>query len=249
MQKTSEINFSTYLKKYWFQLSLICIAFYIVTSKDLSFQFNINNPKIENSNDWPDKVQQEGDKETERYTQNKSKLEIAKGEAGFFKSTPFIGRGNNQSGKKSEFPKIDEYVVESYLKRFSNVAINERKKYGVPSSIILANALFHSYAGKRDMTRSGNNHFGIPCSDDWNGENGTYLGTCYRHYENAWMSFRDHSLYVTSGNFEKLKQLGTKDYKGWAKNLEAVGYSEFEDLEKNLISIIEQYNLDLLDTK
>ncbi|MFT7606395.1 MAG: flagellum-specific peptidoglycan hydrolase FlgJ, partial [Saprospiraceae bacterium] len=223
MENTSTINLTFYLKKYWFQLSLVTIVLYVILSKDLSFQFNINNPDIENSIELPNNVQQPGKKEKELFTQKSSNPEVVKSEAGFFSSIPFIGSGSSSAKKKSELPQIEAFVIDSYLKRFANVAISERKKYGVPASIILANALFHSYAGKRDMAQSGNNHFAIPCTTDWNGPNDTYTGMCYRHYENAWTSFRDHSLFVTSGKYAKLRQLGSTDYKGWAKNLEAEG--------------------------
>ena len=247
MQKTTEINILFYLKKYWFQLSLICLVLYVMVSKDLSFQFNINKPDQENSIELPNNAQKPGKKEKELITQNSSTPSVAKSEASFFSKIPFIGGGGKPSGKKSELPQVDDFAVQSYIKRFAHVAISERKKYGVPSSIIIANALFHSYAGKRDMAQSGHNHFAIPCSVDWTGPNGTYTGMCYRHYENAWTSFRDHSLYVTSGKFTKLRRLGTTDYKGWAKNLEAEGFSEFENLEKNLLQLIEKYDLSQLD--
>jgi len=36
----------------------------------------------------------------------------------------------------------------AYLKRFARVAIAERKKFGLPSSLILAVSLLHSTAGR-----------------------------------------------------------------------------------------------------
>ncbi len=248
MQKTLDINIPNYIKKYWFQLSLIAIVLYVMASKDLSFQFNVNNPEIENSRSLPGKAQKGGIKKNqELITAKDKKVKVAKSEASFFSKIPFIGSGSSAAPKKSELPQIDDQVIESYLKRFAHVAINERKKYGVPSSIILANALFHSYAGKRDMALSGHNHFAISCESDWPGANGSYAGNCYRHYENAWTSFRDHSLYVTSGKYAKLRQLESTDYKAWAKNLDDLGFSDFGDLEENLIKLIEKYNLHQLD--
>ena len=158
----------------------------------------------------------------------------------------FIG-GGVASAPKSELSTIDEKTVEAYLKRFAHVAISERKKYGVPSSIILANGLFHSFAGSRDIAQSGNNHFGIKCSSDWQGDKLTFQNHCYRIYENAWMSFRDHSLFVTSGQNSDLLQLGPIDYKSWANELDKIGFSEFPDLAENLIAIIEKYDLSQLD--
>ncbi len=245
MQKATEINISFYLKKYWFQLSIISIVFYVLISKDLSFQFNINKPDVENSIDIPNNTKNR--KAKELITQKDSNPKIAKSEASFFSKIPFIGGGDNNASRKSELPKIDPIVIESYIKRFAHVAISERKKYGIPSSIIMANALFHSFAGKRDMAQSGNNHFAIPCTNDWNGPKGSYTGMCYRHYENAWTSFRDHSLYVTSGKYSKLKQLSSTDYKSWAKHLEAESFSEFNKLEAHLLDLIDKYDLSQLD--
>lgn len=247
MQKTLDINLTYYVKKYWFQLALIGMILYVATSKDLSFQFNVNNPEIENSKGLPEKAQNQKKKNQELLTANQKNPEVAKSEASFFSKIPFIGGESSSTPRKSELPKIDDAVVESYIRRFAHVAINERKKYGVPSSVIMANALFHSFAGKRDMSISGNNHFAIACENSWTGPNGTYAGNCFRHYENAWTSFRDHSLFVTSGKYAQLRQLESTDYKAWAKNLEAQGFSEFEDLEENLIKLIEKYSLHQLD--
>jgi len=248
MQKKIDINVSAYLKKYWFQLSLICMVIYVMSNKDFSFQFNVNSPEMENVEEFQNKAQDgKTKKERELITAKKSNSKIAKSEASFFSKIPFIGGGSNTVEKKSELPKIEAKVVESYIKRFAHVAINERKKYGLPSSIIIANALLHGYAGKRDIAISGNNHFGIVCTSDWTGSGGEYGGKCYRHYENAWTSFRDHSLFLTSGKYERFRQLGSTDYKAWAKYLEQEGFSEFEDLESSLIKIIEQYSLDQLD--
>lgn len=246
MPEKVEFNVLSYIKKYWFQLSIVAIVLYVFTSKDLSFQFNINDPDEQNI-EVPEKAHQPHKKKDKNLiTANQSNPKVAKSEAGFFSKIPFIG-GGSSSTKKSELPKIDEHVVQSYIKRFAHVAISERKKYGVPSSIIVANALFHSYAGKRDMSLTGNNHFAIPCTGDWNGATGTYAGNCYRHYENAWTSFRDHSLYVTSGEYNKLRKLSSTDYQSWAKELERAGFSEFKDLEENLIGLIEKYELHQLD--
>lgn len=246
MQKNLDFNLTYYAKRYWFQLSIVAIVLYTLTNKDFSFQVNMNNPEIENSINKTNPSPQKEKESKELITSNSSNPKVAKSEASFFSKIPFIG-GGTSSKKKSELPQIDESIVASYIRRFAHVAINERKKYGVPSSIIIANALFHSYAGKRDMTLNGNNHFSIPCTTDWSGSNGNYAGNCFRHYENAWASFRDHSLYVTSGKYEKLRQLESTDYKGWAKNMEHQGFSNFDDLEENLIKLIEKYELNQLD--
>jgi len=245
-KKTSSENIALYIKKHWFQFIIVSFLLFVLVRKDFSFQFNMNNPdNVEHPSTTPNENKQ---KRQELITQKKTDKESTKSKPGILDrfGISFIG-GGTTSNPKSEYSKMDEATSESYLKRFAHVAISERKKYGVPSSIILANGLLHSFAGSRDMAQLGHNHFAISCSSDWNGPNGNYQNNCYRHYENAWTSFRDHSLFVTSGKYAKLLQLGTTDYKAWAKGLEKNGFSEFSGLEKNLVEIIEKFELYHLD--
>ncbi len=130
--------------------------------------------------------------------------------------------------------------IKSFIKRFVHVAINEQKKYGVPASITLANSLLNSDVGKRKMTKRSNNYFAIPCTEKWKGKK-LDAETCYRAYESAWSSFRDHSVFLTKEL--KLSSLYDEDYKAWAKALEASGKFDTKDLEKNLIKVIEQLEL------
>ena len=71
---------------------------------------------------------------------------------------------------------------------------------------------------------------------------------CYRRYEKAWTSFRDHSVFVTSGKFSDLRRCGETNFKDWAKGLERLGYpSTGGHLADDLIKIIETYQLERLD--
>ena len=244
----SSNKLSLFIKKHWFQIIIVGFLLIVLMRKDFSFQINMNNPdKVEEPASHP---MQNKQKQKELLTQKAEKESIKESNTGILErfGLSFIG-GGNASNPKSEYSKIDEKVIGSYLKRFAQVAISESKKYGVPTSIILANSIFHSFAGTRDMAEIGNNHFAIACTSDWNGERGAYQNKCYRQYENAWTSFRDHSLFVTSGKYSNLLQYGTSDYKSWAKGLEKARYSEFSDLEKNLINIIEKHELYQLDIK
>jgi flagellum-specific peptidoglycan hydrolase FlgJ len=240
------INILQYFKKHWFQIIIVSFLLFVLMRKDFSFQFNMNNPdNVEQPSKRPAEMKQ---KNKELLTQKVEDEKAEQQKPGLLDrfGLSFIG-GGVVSAPKSELSNIDEKTVEAYLKRFAHVAISERKKYGVPSSIILANGLFHSFAGSRDIAQSGNNHFGIGCSSDWQGDKLTFQNHCYRIYENAWMSFRDHSLFLTSGKYSNLLQFDQTDYKSWAKELEKRDFSEFPDLEKNLIEIIEKYGLSELD--
>lgn len=155
----------------------------------------------------------------------------------------FLDSGNKKKEKslrRTAFFDQGGNDIKSFIKRFVHVAINEQKKYGVPASITLANSLLNSDVGKRKMTKRSNNYFAIPCTEKWSGKK-LDAETCYRAYESAWSSFRDHSIFLTKEL--KLSSLYDEDYKAWAKALEASGKFDTKDLEKNLIKVIEQLEL------
>ncbi len=243
MQTPNHNSVLALVKRNWFQLTLVGLVLLVLTRKEFSFQFNINNPdQIEETT--PTKAKSQS-KKSELLTERKASTGVAHSEANLLNSLPFIGGGSTKP--KSELPQVPRATVEAYIKRFAHVAISERKKYGLPASIILANALYHSFAGQSELSRQANNHFGIPCTNDWIGSKRELRGHCYRQYENAWTSFRDHSLYVTSGRFSNLRQYSTSDFKNWARGLEKMEYSELPDLADQLIEIIETYQLQQLD--
>ena len=157
----------------------------------------------------------------------------------------FFGKDDKKS---DDISLIDDATQKSYLKRFAQVAVTERHKFGIPASIILANALLQSQAGTRETALKANNQFGLPASVEWTGTSLQVGKGVFRQYENAWVSFRDHSIFISSGKFANLRALGDKDYKAWAKGLETGGFpSNQPQLAQKLVAIIEKYSLQQLD--
>ncbi len=224
-------NAFDFIKKYWFTLGLAVAFLFLIFKKDW-VQIGGTNEKS------GEKTEKQGSKLT--ITSNKSVEEVPLS----------IGGALTTDGNKNtvEMPLIDEEIKKAYLRRFAQVAVSERRKYGVPSSVILANALRQSFAGQRNATVKLNNHFNLPCSNEWSGASVRIDGDCYRQYENAWVSFRNHSVFVTSGKFSVLRQLSDKDYKAWALGLQRLGYpSSNDNFASELVGIIEQYGLQKLD--
>jgi flagellum-specific peptidoglycan hydrolase FlgJ len=220
-----------FFKKHWFKLGLAVALLFLILKKDLVKIGGFSGDNVE-------KTEKKGNKLT--ITENKNADDAP---------LSIVG-GLTPDGNKGvvEMPTIDEDVKKAYLKRFAAVAVTERRKYGIPSSVILANALRQSFAGKREATAQLNNHFGLPCTFDWPGKSAKISGECYRQYENAWVSFRDHSVFVTSGKFSALRKFSDKDYKSWALGMQRLGYPSGDDnLASELVAIIEQYGLQQLD--
>ena len=141
------------------------------------------------------------------------------------------------------FARTDAATVTAYIRRFSNVAQAEQDKFGIPASIILANGLLHTNSGTSGLAQYLNNYFALPCGPGYAGEYRTESGACNRRYETAWLSFRDHSKYITSGRYQPMRQFSKTDYRRWAAGLEELGFNGTPDLARQLIAVIEQHQL------
>lgn len=233
-----------YVGRHWFKLILLLLIVIACFRKDLNFSLSLNSA---NKNKKVEQKKNSTGTQTPTTDQKESNESTPSEESG--QALSILGTLLGTQKKTDEFPEIDEPTKMAFMRRFIQVAVAERKKYGVPSSLILANALRQSFAGKRDITLQGNNHFALPCTFDWTGNSVKIGEDCYRKYENAWLSFRDHSIFITSGKFAELRSLGTTNYKGWAKGLQKLGYPAGGDhMGDDLIDIIEKYQLHTLDT-
>jgi LysM repeat protein len=142
--------------------------------------------------------------------------------------------------------RIPQY--EEYINNYNKIAIDEMVSYGIPASITLAQGILESGAGKGRLAVEANNHFGIKCHKEWEGEQILHdddeLQECFRKYKEPRESFEDHSKFLTTRDrYASLFQLDITDYKGWAKGLKAAGYATDPNYPDRLIKIIEDYQL------
>lgn len=140
----------------------------------------------------------------------------------------------------------------AYIEKYHEIAIRQQKLHGIPSSIILAQGLLESGAGRGRLATQANNHFGIKCHE-WSGDrifhDDDERNECFRKYRHASESYEDHSLFlVNRPRYKNLFQLNPTDYKAWAHGLKAAGYATDPAYAQKLISLIERYNLHEYDT-
>lgn len=140
---------------------------------------------------------------------------------------------------------------QAYIDQYKDLAIAEMLKYNIPASITLAQGLLESGAGTSELTRNSNNHFGIKCHN-WSGATTRHdddeRQECFRAYRDAYESYEDHSRFLVSQpRYRKLFKLDVTDYKGWAKGLKSCGYATNPAYAKQLIGIIELYQLHRYD--
>lgn len=140
----------------------------------------------------------------------------------------------------------------TYIATYSSIAMEEMKRAGVPASITLAQGILESGNGLSELAAKSNNHFGIKCHSDWEGERVYHdddeQGECFRKYKNVRHSFEDHSDFLVRGSrYDFLFDLDPTDYKNWAKGLKKAGYATAPDYAERLIEIIEDERLFAFD--
>jgi len=138
-------------------------------------------------------------------------------------------------------------TTKNYIEMYSSIAQEEMKLYGIPASITLAQGILESASGNGRLAMEANNHFGIKCHE-WTGakiyHDDDHNQECFRKYNDAKYSFRDHSLFLTErSRYSGLFDLRKDDYKAWAKGLRAAGYATDKKYPEKLIDLIERYQL------
>lgn len=150
---------------------------------------------------------------------------------------------------KSKFKKKEGEFIE----RFLETAKNEKEKFKIPVSIKIGQAILESRWGESRLSKNNNNYFGVKCfskkckkghcsnfSDDHHKD-------FFINYPSPWLSWRAHSKVLEKSIYKDLKLLDIKDYKGWAYGLKKAGYATDPKYPEKLISIIEKYELYLLE--
>ena len=142
---------------------------------------------------------------------------------------------------------------QSYIEKYSALAVEEMYRSGVPASITLAQGLLESGYGLSELAVKGNNHFGIKCHNAWTGakvyHDDDRKDECFRKYDSPEESFRDHSDFLRyRDRYKFLFDLDPTDYKGWAHGLRKAGYATDPKYPEKLIRLIEEHELYLYDT-
>ena len=141
---------------------------------------------------------------------------------------------------------------ERYISRYATIAVNEMYRTGVPASITLAQGIIESASGASKLAVEGNNHFGIKCHNSWNGRtmraDDDRPNECFRAYDSAEESFRDHSDFLRyRDRYKFLFDFRTEDYKSWAYGLRQAGYATDPTYAAKLIKCVEDYGLSRFD--
>ncbi len=159
-----------------------------------------------------------------------------------------LGLAMEPATRSAQPLEVDQAIATEFLKRFGPVAVSERKKFGVPASILLAAAFLNSNIGLDAAAVDASNFFSLPCTKEWEGASVTLGERCVRKYDTAWASWRDFSIYLTTQEwYGDMRQAAGKDWKKWAKGMSNKEISPVSNFGQKLAEVITFYHLDQLD--
>ncbi len=162
---------------------------------------------------------------------------------------------DNQVIKNKEIPtdySSADIDMLKYIARYKSIAQREMREFGIPASITIAQGILESQSGKSELAIKANNHFGIKCHDDWQGQKYLHdddqIQECFRKYEKPEESYVDHSKFLANRRrYAFLFRLPKTDYEAWAKGLKKAGYATDPSYPDKLIYLINKYHLHDLD--
>ncbi len=62
-----------------------------------------------------------------------------------------------------------------YVDKYAEAAMEQMRTYGIPASVTLAQGILESASGQSELSRKGNNHFGIKPTKTWRDGGCRYL--------------------------------------------------------------------------
>lgn len=149
-----------------------------------------------------------------------------------------------------------------FIDSITDSAVANYKTYNILPSITIAQAILESNWGESRLSSEFNNLFGIKAHNSWKGKSvsvetsehyDTVIVDKFRSYKSKHDSIKDHAKFLSEN--PRYKNVFSKNtYIEQAQALEEAGYSTVSDengnltYKKLLIELIQQYNLQLLDS-
>ena len=142
-----------------------------------------------------------------------------------------------------------------YVDKYAEAAMEQMRKYGIPASVTLAQGILESASGQSELSRKGNNHFGIKATKTWLDGGGRYLvytddkpNEKFCQYASVADSYEHHSLFLRGNKrYANLFELSPDDYVGWTRGLQEDGYASSKQYASSLQALIRQNGLDKYD--
>ena len=139
-----------------------------------------------------------------------------------------------------------------FINRYAPYAMEQQVKYGIPSSVILAQMALESSWGSSALARNDNNFFGIKRGSSWTGRVSYYDDDrpqeAFRSYDNVGQSLSDHSATLLQSRYLRRCPVNdSTDHLGWIRGIKAGGYATASDYVERIEEVIGKYGLERFD--
>lgn len=143
---------------------------------------------------------------------------------------------------------------EEFIQRYAQAAMRQQRKYGIPSSVILAQMALESKWGNSSLATCGYNFFGIKANGRWLRQGLPYSVRTDDRPNEKFCSFSSpeesieyHSRLLMSDRYARCWRYGATDYHNWLLSIKAAGYATRKDYVARCENIISQHKLYLYD--
>lgn len=166
----------------------------------------------------------------------------------------FVRDTQQRAVEALDLDKKDKLSPADFLKRYAPLAMNQQRKYGIPSSVILAQMAFESGWGTSKLAKEGNNFFGIKASKSWLEKGLPYSlhnddkpSEKFCNFSSAEESMEYHSRLLMGERYQKCHKYDSTDHHNWLKGIKAAGYATNIHYVRCCERIISRYKLFLFD--
>lgn len=142
----------------------------------------------------------------------------------------------------------------AFFEQYAPSAMAQQQKYGIPASVTLAQMYIESAGGTSNLAQTGNNYFGIKCSNEWLAAGKPYSlhnddrpNEKFCNYASVQESIEHHSQFLMGSRYAACRRCAADDYRGWANGLQAAGYATNRNYANMIIADIEAYGLHRYD--
>lgn len=139
---------------------------------------------------------------------------------------------------------------EDFIGKYATIAMRQQQRYGIPSSVILAQMAFESGWGSSKLAQAGHNFFGIKASQSWLKQGFPYSlhdddkpQEKFCNFSSPAESIEYHSRLLMGERYKKCRQYAPTDFHNWLSCIKAAGYASNKDYVKKCERIILRYKL------
>lgn len=141
-----------------------------------------------------------------------------------------------------------------FIEHYAVAAMQQQRKYGIPSSVILAQMALESKWGNSNLAQVGYNFFGIKANQNWLKSGLPYSthdddrpNEKFCNFLSPEESIEYHSRLLMSDRYARCWRYKPTDYHNWLLSIKAAGYATRKDYVKVCERIIRQHKLYLYD--